>query len=266
MEIDDCFYPHLEKYACFSNPEEAFDDIDVALLVGGMPRKDGMERKELLLLNVGIFKTQGAALEKVAKKTCKILVVANPANSNCLALWKHCPSIPRENFTALTRLDHNRALSQVKIHENVKCVKDVIIWGNHSNTQFPDVRFAKVNGEDFKNAEDPFYKDEFLKTVQTRGAAVIKARGMSSAMSAAKATCDHIKDWFAGKDEIVSMGVIPPVGTYGIDTDLCFSLPVRCKGNFEYEIVTGLELNDFAKEKLAITTKELKEEKEMAEL
>ena len=200
MEIDDCFYPNLEKYSCHSNPEEAFNDIDVAVLLGGMPRKDGMERKELLQINVGIFKVQGAALDKVAKKTCKVLVVANPANTNCLALWKNCPSIPRENFTALTRLDQNRAQHQVREHEKAKCVKNVIIWGNHSSTQFPDVRFAKVNGEDFKNTSDHYYQDEFLKTIQTRGAAVIKARGLSSAMSAAKATCDHIKDWFQGSD------------------------------------------------------------------
>jgi len=265
MEIDDCAYESLTNVTGTADPLVAFKDADVAIFVGGMPRKEGMERKDLLDANISIFKKQGEALEAVAKRTVKSLVVANPANTNCLALWK-ATTMPRENFTALTRLDHNRALTQIAQAEGATNVSDVIIWGNHSKTQFPDVRFVKADGKPVSEDKTDFYRGDFINTVQTRGAAVIKARGMSSAMSAAKAVGDHMRDWFAGAEGYQSMAVIPPVGTYGIDTDLCFSFPIKCKGNFEYEVVEGLELDDFAKEKFAATLEELKEEKTTGEI
>ncbi|CAF2712562.1 unnamed protein product [Rotaria sp. Silwood2] len=249
--------------------EIAFKDVDIALFVGAMPRKEGMERKDLLSANVKIFKSQGIALDKFAKKSVKVLVVGNPANTNCYILAHYAPSIPRENFTCLTRLDHNRAKSQIasRLKVSPDVVKNVIIWGNHSSTQFPDVCSATaiVNGKETSVYEavqnDNWLKNEFISTVQKRGAAVIAARKLSSAMSAAKAICDHMRDWWQGtKDnEWVSMGIISD-GSYDIEKGLVFSYPVRIK-NGKLSIVQDLKLDDWSREMIDKTQKELIEEK-----
>uniref|UniRef100_A0A452V5W3 Malate dehydrogenase n=1 Tax=Ursus maritimus TaxID=29073 RepID=A0A452V5W3_URSMA len=251
----------------------AFKDLDVAILVGSMPRRDGMERKDLLKANVKIFKCQGAALEKYAKKSVKVIVVGNPANTNCLTAAKSAPSIPKENFSCLTRLDHNRAKAQIALKLGVTSddVKNVIIWGNHSSTQYPDVSHAKVKlqgkevGVYDALKDDSWLKGEFITTVQQRGAAVIKARKLSSAMSAAKAICDHVRDiWFGTPEgEFVSMGIISDGNSYGVPDDLLYSFPVTIK-NKTWKIVEGLTINDFSREKMDLTAKELAEEKETA--
>lgn len=269
MEIDDCSFPLVRGVVPTDSEETAFKDIEAAFFVGAMPRKEGMERKDLLTANVKIFKAQGMALEKFAKKTVKVLVVGNPANTNCYILAHYAPSIPRENFSCLTRLDHNRAKAQIGLRLKVSpdSVKNVIIWGNHSTTQFPDVRSATVaidgtNTPVFDAVKnDAWLKNEFIATVQKRGAAVIAARKLSSAMSAAKASCDHMRDWWQGtKDnEWVSMGVISD-GSYGIEKGLVFSYPVRTK-NGSYTIVQDLAMDDWAREMIEKTHKELTEEK-----
>ena len=269
MEIEDCAYPLVNSVECGHDPNEMLKDADVAIFVGGMPRKAGMERKDLIDKNVAIFKEQGKALNEVASKNCKVLVVANPANTNCLVLSKYAPDIPRENFSAMTRLDHDRALNQIaqKTNNKVIDIKNVIIWGNHSSTQYPDVRFVTVNGEKL-NAEEhqEFYQTDFITTVQKRGAAIIEARGLSSSMSAANAASNHLRDWFLGTEGHVSMALITDGSIYDVEKDLCFSFPVRCKGNFEHEIVTDLEIDDFSREKLQTTMKELIEERDLAEI
>jgi len=269
MEIDDCSFPLVRGVVVTDSEEVAFKDIDVALFVGAMPRKEGMERKDLLMANVKIFKAQGLALDKYAKKTVKCLVVGNPANTNCYILAHYAQSIPRENFSCLTRLDHNRAKAQIanRLKISPEVVKNVIIWGNHSTTQFPDVRFATaaVNGVDTPVydavKDDHWLKNDFISTVQKRGGAVIAARKLSSAMSAAKAMCDHMRDWWNGtKDnEWVSMGVISD-GSYGIEKGLVFSYPVKIK-NGSYSIVQGLNIDDWSRDLLDKTQKELVEEK-----
>lgn len=231
-----------------------------------------MERKDLLSANVKIFKVQGEALDKNAKKDVKVLVVGNPANTNALVCSHYAPSIPKENFTAMTRLDQNRARAQVaaKVGVAIENVKNVIIWGNHSSTQFPDVRSATVNVSGSTKTvyeainDDAYLKGDFVETVQKRGAAVIAARKMSSAMSAAKAASDHMRDWWCGTQsgEFVSMGVISD-GSYGVPKDIVFSFPVEIKDK-KWKIVQGLTVDDFAKGKLDITGKELLEEKEEA--
>merc|ERR1739838_618712 len=241
MELQDCALPLLREVIPTSEVEVGFKDLDAAILVGSMPRREGMERKDLLKANVAIFKTQGAALEKYAKKTVKVLVVGNPANTNCLIASKSAPSIPKENFSCLTRLDHNRASSQVAIRCGVPAnnVKNVIIWGNHSSTQYPDVHHAKVNMDGTEKAvvacvdDDNWINNEFIKVVQTRGGAVIAARKLSSAMSAAKAICDHIRDWHNGIPEgsWTSMGVVSG-GQYGIPAGIVYSFPVSISGSF----------------------------------
>ncbi|TWW59134.1 Malate dehydrogenase, cytoplasmic [Takifugu flavidus] len=290
MELQDCALPLLREVIPTDEVEVGFKDIDAAILVGSMPRKEGMERKDLLKANVAIFKTQGAALDKYAKKTVKrifreeksksfwykghhVLVVGNPANTNCLIASKSAPSIPKENFSCLTRLDHNRASSQVAIRCGVSSdkVKNVIIWGNHSSTQYPDVHHAKV---DLHGAEMGVYetvKDEawlrgdFISTVQLRGAAVIKSRKLSSAMSAAKAICDHMRDiWFGTKEgEFISMGVYAAGNSYGVPEDLIYSFPVQIK-NKTWKIVDGLPINDFSRAKMDATAAELVEERDTA--
>ncbi|MBZ3875475.1 Malate dehydrogenase, cytoplasmic, partial [Sciurus carolinensis] len=370
MELQDCALPLLKDVIATDKEEVAFKDLDVAVLVGSMPRREGMERKDLLKANVKIFKSQGAALEKYAKKSVKVIVVGNPANTNCLTASKSAPSIPKENFSCLTRLDHNRAKSQIALKLGVTAddVKNVIIWGNHSSTQYPDVNHAKVKlqgkevgvyealkddswlkgefittvqqrgaavikarklssamsaakaisdhirdiwfgtpeialklgvtADDVKNViiwgnhsstqypdvnhakvklqgkevgvyealkDDSWLKGEFITTVQQRGAAVIKARKLSSAMSAAKAISDHIRDiWFGTPEgEFVSMGVISDGNSYGIPDDLLYSFPVVIK-NKTWKFVEGLPINDFSREKMDLTAKELAEEKETA--
>lgn len=273
MELQDCALPLLKDVIATDKEEIAFKDLDVAILVGSMPRRDGMERKDLLKANVKIFKCQGAALDKYAKKSVKVIVVGNPANTNCLTASKSAPSIPKENFSCLTRLDHNRAKAQIALKLGVTSddVKNVIIWGNHSSTQYPDVNHAKVklHGKEVGVYEalkdDSWLKGEFITTVQQRGAAVIKARKLSSAMSAAKAICDHVRDiWFGTPEgEFVSMGIISDGNSYGIPDDLLYSFPVTIKDK-TWKVVEGLPINDFSREKMDLTAKELAEEKETA--
>ncbi|XP_043911470.1 malate dehydrogenase, cytoplasmic isoform X2 [Protopterus annectens] len=273
MELEDCALPILKEVIATDKEAEAFKDLDVAILVGSMPRREGMERKDLLKANVKIFKSQGAALDKYSKKTVKVLVVGNPANTNCLIASKSASSIPKENFTCLTRLDHNRAQSQIAVRLGIpaKDVKNVIIWGNHSSTQFPDVNHAKatVKGKTIGVYEavqdDSWLKGDFITTVQQRGAAVIKARKLSSAMSAAKAICDHVRDWWFGthEGEFVSMGVISDGNSYGIPEDLIYSFPVAIK-NQSWKIIEGLPIDDFSREKMKLTADELVDERDTA--
>lgn len=271
MELEDCAFPVLVGMIATTEPAVAFDGADVAVLVGGFPRLAGMERKDLIAKNSTIFKSMGEALSKYAKSTCKTLVVANPANTNCAIALACCKGkIPAKNFTCMTRLDHNRALAQIakKCNVPVKCVQNVVIWGNHSSTQFPDVSngfILKDNGEkvDIETAvnDTKFLREDFIQTVQQRGAAIIKARKMSSALSAANAACDHLRTWLVTgtkQGEIVSMGVVSR-GHYSLKENIVFSLPVTC-ANGEYTVCDSFEINDFAREKLDKTEAELVEE------
>jgi len=272
MELADCALPLLRQVIPTADPAVAFKDVSAAFMVGSMPRKEGMERKDLLSANVKIFKVQGEALDKHAKKDVKVLVVGNPANTNALICSHYAPSIPRENFTAMTRLDQNRARSHIAVKVNVPIenVKNVIIWGNHSATQFPDVKHATAKiGLVEKSVYDAinnqsYLENEFVSIIQKRGAAVIAARKMSSAMSAAKAASDHMKDWWIGTapGHFVSMGVVSD-GSYGVPKDIVFSFPVEIK-NKEWSIIQGLDVNAFARSKLDVTSQELLEEKEEA--
>lgn len=272
MELEDCALPLLKQIIPTADPNEAFKDISAAFLVGSMPRKQGMERKDLLSANVKIFKVQGEALDKYARKNVKVLVVGNPANTNALICSKYAPSIPKENFTAMTRLDQNRAQSQIaaRLSTAIENVKNVIIWGNHSATQFPDVKHAEalLNGKSVPVYEavkdDAWLKGPFVEIVQKRGASVIAARKMSSAMSAAKAASDHMRDWWQGTrpGKFVSMGVISD-GSYGAPKDVIFSFPVTI-ANKEWKIVQGLPQDDFSKNLLEKTGKELMEERQEA--
>jgi len=262
MEIQDCAMPLVRDTVATDDPNVAFKDIDAAFLVGAMPRKEGMERKDLLAANVKIFKVQGEALDKFAKKSVKVLVVGNPANTNALICSHYAPSIPKENFSAMTRLDQNRAAAQLsnKLGQPISAIKKVTIWGNHSSTQFPDAAQATCNGEPVK-LEQAWLETEFVPTVQKRGAAVIAARKLSSAMSAAKAASDHMKSWFSSTpaDDWVSMGVFSD-GSYSTPEGVMFSFPITIKDG-KWSIVQGLEMSDFAKEKLELTGKELCEER-----
>jgi len=267
MELSDCAFTLLDEVIATAEPSVAFKDVDYAFLVGSMPRRQGMERKDLLAANVKIFKVQGEALNTYAKKDVKVLVVGNPANTNALMCSHYAPSIPKENFTAMTRLDQNRARAQIaqRVGTDISNVKNLIIWGNHSATQYPDVANGTVNGKVVTDVvEKEYLQNEFIEIVQKRGAAVINARKMSSAMSAAKAAADHVHDWFFGTapSTFVSMGVISD-GSYGIPKDIVFSFPVEIQ-NKQWKIVQGLNVDDFARSKLDITTKELLEEKEEA--
>lgn len=272
MELTDCAFPLLHSVVATADAQVAFKDIDAALMVGAMPRKAGMERKDLLNANVNIFKEQAKYLDSLAKKTVKVVVVGNPANTNALVLCENAPSIPKENFSALTRLDHNRAQAQVAVRLGLPCnaVKNCIIWGNHSNTQFPDVShaLAKVDGKDKSVWEavnnESWIKNDFLKTVQNRGAAVIQARKLSSAMSAAKAISDHMHDWWNGtpQGEWVSMAVYSD-GSYDTPKGLIFSFPVEIKDK-KWSIVQNLKMDDWAKSLLKKTADELVEERSAA--
>lgn len=265
MEIEDCSFPLLRGIKAFVEEEPAFKDIDAAFLVGSMPRKEGMERKDLLAANVKIFKSQGQALAKHAKTTVKVLVVGNPANTNAMIAAKYAtPTIPATSFSAMTRLDQNRAAGQLAKRNNLANsddVKRVIIWGNHSSTQFPDVSNATYKGERLPfTAHDP----EFIAFIQKRGAAVIAARKLSSAMSAAKAAADHMRDWFQGSYDIVSMGVVSD-GQYGVPQGLFFSFPVQiCPQVKKWKVDEGSTLDEFAKQMIALTTQELVEERDEA--
>ncbi|XP_076655328.1 malate dehydrogenase 1 [Halictus rubicundus] len=269
MELQDLALPLLREIVPTADPAVAFKDVAAAFLVGAMPRKEGMERKDLLAANVKIFKVQGEALDKYARKDVKVLVVGNPANTNALICSHYAPSIPKENFTAMTRLDQNRAQAALaaRLGVQVDNVKKVIIWGNHSSTQYPDAAHATVTLPSGTKPVPAAVNDEqwlnttFVETIQKRGAAVIAARKMSSAMSAAKAAGDHMRDWWMGTnpDEWVSMGVLSD-GSYGIPKDIVFSFPVTVQ-NKQYKIVQGLPINDFGRSKLTVTAKELEEER-----
>jgi malate dehydrogenase len=269
MELDDCAFPLLQSMIPASDPKVAFRDVDVALLVGARPRGPGMERKDLLEANGAIFVPQGKALNEVASRDVKVLVVGNPANTNALIAMKNAPSLKPTQFTAMMRLDHNRALTQVaqKTGKAVTSVKHMTIWGNHSATQYPDVFNATVDGKPAAGVvNDPAWIEQsFIPTVQKRGAAIIEARGLSSAASAANAAIDHVRDWVHGTpaDDWVSMG-IPSDGSYGIAEGILFGYPVKCSGG-RFEIVKGLEHNEFAKGKIAATRKELMEERSAIE-
>ncbi|WP_144392927.1 malate dehydrogenase [Pleionea sediminis] len=265
MELDDCAFPLLKDVVCTDDPNVGFKDADYALLVGARPRGPGMERKDLLEANAAIFSTQGKALNDNASKNVKVLVVGNPANTNALIAQRNAPDLDPRNFTAMTRLDQNRALTQLaqKTGVEVTEVSQMTIWGNHSATQYPDLYNAKVSGESaIDKVDQEWFENDFIPTVQQRGAAIIKARGASSAASAANAAIDHMRDWALGsKDgDHVSMGVYSD-GSYGIDEGLIFSFPCVCK-NGDWEIVQGQDLNDFSKEKLQATEQELKEERD----
>lgn len=275
LELQDCALPLLKKIIATTDVQEAFTDVDYAVLVGSMPRRKGMERSDLLKANVGIFKEQGGALDKYAKKTVKVLVVGNPANTNCLMAATCAPSIPKENFTCLTRLDHNRAQAQIALKVGISnnAVKNVIIWGNHSSTQYPDVRHAVVKYGDKPEKpaasvvqDDAWINGEFITTVQKRGAAIIEARKLSSAMSAAKAICDHLRDWhFGTKDGCwTSMGIYSDGSRYGIPENLIYSMPVTVNAQGKYTVVTGLEINDTARAKMDATANELVDERNTA--
>jgi len=265
MELDDCAFPLLHGIVATDDPNVGFADSDYALLVGAMPRRKGMERKDLLTANSKIFSVQGKAINDHAKKNIKVLVVGNPANTNALITMANAPSIKHGNITAMTRLDHNRALSQLasKTGKHSTDVKKLTIWGNHSSTQYPDISQATISGESAaQQIEQEWYRDTFIPTVQKRGAAIIEARGASSAASAANAAIDHIRTWEAGTDEgdWVSMA-IPSDGSYGIDEGLIYSFPCTCS-NGEYKIVQGLEIDEFSREKMDATLAELKEERD----
>jgi malate dehydrogenase len=263
MELDDCAFPLLAGMTAHSDPMTAFKDIDIALLVGARPRGPGMERKDLLSANAQIFTAQGKALNAVAKKTVKVLVVGNPANTNAYIAMKSAPDIPAKNFTAMLRLDHNRALSQLasKLKKPVADIEKLIVWGNHSPTMYPDYRFATVDGKSVKdNINDPAWnKDTFIPTVGKRGAAIIEARGLSSAASAANAAIDHVHDWVLGSNgKWVTMGIASK-GEYGIPAGVIYGYPVICE-NGEYKMIEGLEIDEFSRERMNHTLNELLEE------
>lgn len=265
MEIDDCAFPLLAGMSAHSDPTMAFKDIDIALLVGARPRGPGMERKDLLSANAQIFTAQGKALNAVAKRTVKVLVVGNPANTNAYIAMKSAPDLPKKNFTAMLRLDHNRALSQVatKTGKAVGDIEKLVVWGNHSPTMYPDYRFATIGGQSVKAMinDDAWNKDVFLPTVGKRGAAIIEARGLSSAASAANAAIDHIRDWVLGTNgKWVTMGIASD-GSYGIPQDIMYGYPVTC-ANGEYQIVQGLEIDAFSRERMTFTLNELLEERD----
>jgi malate dehydrogenase len=265
MELNDCAFPTLNRIVATDDPKVAFKDCHVALLVGARPRGPGMERKDLLLANAQIFSVQGKALDAVADRNVRVLVVGNPANTNSLIAMKNAPSLNPKNFTAMVRLDHNRALSQLaeKSGVHVTGLKRMTIWGNHSSTQYPDLHHATVNGKPALSlVDDGWYKEQFIPIVQQRGAAIIKARGASSAASAASSAIDHIHDWVKGTPEgdWVSMG-IPSDGSYGIPAGVIYGFPVTCK-NGQYEIVQGLAINEFSRARMDATYKELLEERD----
>src|SRR3954468_2971511 len=263
MELDDCAFPLLRKIDITDDPKQAFDGANVALLVGARPRLKGMERSDLLEANGGIFKPQGQAINDGAADDVKVLVVGNPANTNCLIAMSNAPDVPRERFSAMTRLDENRAVAQLakKLGVGVADVQDLVVWGNHSPTMFPDLFNAKVKGERAVDQVDmDWYENEYIPRVGKRGAEIIEARGASSAASAANAAIDHVRDWVAGADGLRSM-VVRSGGQYGVEEGLMSSFPVRC-GDGGYEIVEGLEVDDFAQGKIDATVNELKEERD----
>jgi len=268
MELADCAFPTLEGIIATDQLETGFRDTDYALLVGAKPRGPGMERSDLLKGNAQIFSVQGAALNEHASRDVKVLVVGNPANTNALIAQQNAPDLKPENFTAMTRLDHNRALAQlaIKTDSHTNQIQYMTIWGNHSATQYPDISHATVNDRSaIELVDEDWIVNEFIPTVQQRGAAIIKARGLSSAASAASSAIDHIRDWALGTagNDWVSMAV-PADGSYGIEPGVIYSFPCRCsKGS--YEIVQGLELSDFSRDRMQISENELREERAAVE-
>jgi malate dehydrogenase len=265
MELNDCAFPTLNKVVATDDARVAFKDCHAALLVGARPRGPGMERKDLLLANAQIFSAQGKALNDVASRDVRVLVVGNPANTNALIAMKNAPSLKPQSFTAMTRLDHNRALSQLaeKTGTHVNDIQKMIIWGNHSATQYPDINHSFVKGQPARSLVDADWIEKtFIPTVQQRGAAIIKARGASSAASAGSAAIDHIRDWFRGsaQGDWVSMG-IPSDGSYGIPEGVIYSYPVVCRGG-QYEIVQGLAIDEFSRKRMDATHQELLEERD----
>ncbi|CAM8641155.1 MAG: hypothetical protein RJB53_438 [Pseudomonadota bacterium] len=265
MELDDCAFPLLAGMTAHSDPMTAFKDIDIGLLVGARPRGPGMERKDLLSANAQIFTAQGRALNAVAKRTVKVLVVGNPANTNAYIAMKSAPDLPKKNFTAMLRLDHNRALSQLaaKSGKPVGEIEKLVVWGNHSPTMYPDYRFATIGGQSVKALinDDAWNKDVFLPTVGKRGAAIIDARGLSSAASAANAAIDHVRDWVLGSNgKWVTMGIASD-GSYDIPEEIIYGYPVICT-NGEYQMVKGLEIDAFSRERMTHTLNELLEERD----
>ena len=265
MELNDCAFPTLNKVVATDDAKVAFRDCHAAMLVGARPRGPGMERKDLLLANAQIFSAQGKALNETADRSVRVLVVGNPANTNALIARANAPTLPSRNFTAMTRLDHNRALSQLaeKTGTHINDIRRMIIWGNHSATQYPDISHASVAGKSAKSLVDQAWIEQtFIPTVQQRGAAVIKARGSSSAASAASAALDHMRTWFQGTTEgdWVSMG-IPADGSYGIKEGVIYSYPVTVRDG-QYQIVQGLSVDEFSRAKLTATESELREERD----
>lgn len=264
MEVDDCAFPLVKDIVPTDDPNTAFEGADYALLVGSRPRGPGMERSELMEANAAIFSVQGKALNDHASRGVKVLVVGNPANTNCLIAQRNAPDLDPRNFTSMMRLDHNRALAQLaaKTGAAVSDIEGLAVWGNHSPTMYPDLHHAEVAGKPALDLLDMDWLDTaFIPTVQKRGAAIIDARGASSAASAANAAIDHVRDWMSDTAGIVSMGV-PSDGSYGIAEGLFFSFPIRCAGG-DWEIVQGLSVNDYSRAKLDITEGELKEEREL---
>jgi malate dehydrogenase len=269
MELDDCAFPQLAGIDIYDDPKDAFEGCNVALLVGARPRGKGMERSDLLEANGAIFKPQGEAINTGAADDVKVLVVGNPANTNALIAMSNAPDVPNERFTAMVRLDHNRAIAQLakRTDAEVADITNMTIWGNHSTTQYPDLVNAKVKGSSAWDAvgDEGWIADEFIPTVAKRGAAIIDARGASSAASAANAAIDHVRDWVLGTDgdDWVSMGV-PTNGAYGIEEGVISGYPCRCSGG-EYEIVEGLEVTDFSRERIDASITELREERSAVE-
>jgi malate dehydrogenase len=265
MELEDCAFPLLAGVVVTDDPKVAFKDADYALLVGARPRSKGMERKDLLEANGAIFTVQGRALDEAASRDVKVLVVGNPANTNAYIAMKSAPGLPKKNFTAMLRLDHNRALSQLaaRTGKPVEQIEKLAVWGNHSPTMYPDYRFATIGGESVKAMinDDAWNRDTFIPTVGKRGAAIIEARGLSSAASAANAAIDHMRDWALGTNgKWVTMG-IPSDGSYGIPEDVMYGFPVTC-ANGEYSMVKGLEIDEFSRARMDATLAELNEERE----
>ncbi len=270
MELRDCAFPLLHEVITSDRPEEGFKEVDVALLVGARPRGPGMERKDLLTSNAAIFSAQGKALNDHAARDARVLVVGNPANTNALIASSNAPKLDRRQFTAMTRLDHNRAISQLasRTETHPTEIKRMTIWGNHSSTQYPDLTHCTVSGRPAQDLiDESWVREDFIPTVQKRGAAIIKARGASSAASAASAAIDHVRNWMLGsaQDDWVSMA-IPSDGSYGVREGIIYSFPVICR-NQHFEIVQGLEINSFSRERMQETEQELLEERDgVAEL
>ena len=265
MELEDCAFPLVDGIVQTDDAKVAFKDADYALLVGARPRGPGMERKDLLEANAAIFSAQGQAINEVASRDIKVLVVGNPANTNALIAQRNAPDIDPRQFTAMTRLDHNRAMAQLgnKLGKSINDVKKMTIWGNHSSTQYPDLHHCEVDGKPaIDQVEQDWYENDYIPTVQQRGAAIIKARGASSAASAANAAVDHMRSWALGSDDgdWVSMGIYSD-GSYGIQEGLIYSYPCVCK-NGDWEIVQGLEVSDFSREHMTATETELAEERD----